>query len=150
LSTLFSREHASRISRMLVPITVEDGSSVVILCATASARSFSWARVHRRRIRLSQEPPIEGKRVGRACASSRLATWPSTSCKLFNHSVSSSVFEESALPSIGQENLVRATVGLSLGMVSKVWNPSALNLCQSLTKPPSPLTVRRTLSPRPW
>ena len=124
---------------MLVPYTVEDGSSVVNLCATASARSSSWARVRRHRIRLSREPPIEGRRVGRACASFRLAMWPSTSRRLFSHSVSSGVSAVSALPSIGQENFVRAMVGFSLGIVSKVWNPCALNLGKSLTRAASPI-----------
>jgi len=73
-----------------------------------------------RRIRLSREPPIEGKRLGRACASSRLATWPSTFRNLSNHSVSRRVSTASALPNIGQENFVRATEGLNLGIVSKV------------------------------
>jgi len=59
---------------MLVPNKVEDGSSIVIQCATASARFSSWARARRRRARLSREPPIEGKRVGRACASSTTET----------------------------------------------------------------------------
>jgi len=59
-----------------------------------------------RRIRLSREPPIEGRRVGRACASSRLATWPSTFSNLSSHSVSRRVSAASALPSIRQENFV--------------------------------------------
>ena len=71
-------------------------------------------------IRLSRGPPIEGRRVGRACASSRLAMWPSTSRILFNYSVGRRVSTASAVPSIGQENFVRATEGLSLGIVSKV------------------------------
>ena len=74
--------------------------------------------------------------MGRACASSRLATWPSTSRKLFSHSVSRSVSAVSSLPSIGQENFVRAMVFFSLGMVSKVWNP--LTIGQGLTKVASP------------
>jgi len=73
-----------------------------------------------RQIRLTREAPIEGRRVGRACASSRLATWPSTFRNLSNHSVSRRVSTATALPSIGQENFVRATEGLSLGIVSKV------------------------------
>ena len=73
-----------------------------------------------RRIWLSRDPPIEGRRVGRACASSRLATWPSTFRNLSSHSVCSRVSAVSALLSIGQENFVQTTVGLCLGMVSKV------------------------------
>jgi len=44
----------------------------------------------------------------------------------------------SVLPSIGQEKFVRAMVGFSQGMVSKVLNPRALGLGQSLTKAVSP------------
>ena len=62
-----------------------------------------------RRIRLSREPPIEGRRVGWACASSRLPTRPSTFHNLSNHSVSRRVSATSALLSIGQENFVCAT-----------------------------------------
>jgi hypothetical protein len=83
---------------------------------------------------LSQEPPVEGKRLGWACASSKLAMRPSTSRGLFSQSVSSRVSAVSALPNIGQENFVRVMVGFSLGMVSKVLNPRALSLGQSLAK----------------
>jgi len=117
---------------------VGDESSVVILCATASARFSSWARVRRLRARLSREPHIKGRRVGRACASCKLAIWPSTSSKLFSHSVSSRVSAVSTLPSIGQKSFVRAMVGFSLGIVSRVLNPRALSLGQSLTKAASP------------
>jgi len=125
---------------MQVQNRVEDESSVVILCAAASARFSSWARERHLRARLSREPlgSIKGRRVGRACASSKLVIWPSTSRKLFSHSVSSRVSAVSALPSIGQENFVRAMVGFSLGMMLKVLNQRALSLGQSLTKAASP------------
>ena len=61
--------------------------------------AFSRARVRWGGSRLSREPPIEGRRVGRACASSRLATWPSAFRNLSSHSVRSRVSTLSALPS---------------------------------------------------
>jgi len=59
--------------------------------------------------------------------------------------VTSRVSAVSALPNIGQENLVRAIVGFSLGMVSKVLNPRNLSLGQSLTKAAFP-SERKTSS----